>query len=539
VQIDAERRAPLHGVLMRCLAKDPRQRYERTDDLAADVRRARDDVRRRSERGGLSRRRWLVASGVAAAGAAAAWWWRPMTPGVRSVAVLPFRNPSGDNTIDYICVGVADGIIQRLSRVGGLSVRSRAAGESVVQAGLNVSRAASVLGVDALVTGTVVRRAGGLRIETQLMPASGGDPMWTRVVDTSESQLLIAQTDLTSSLLAEGLGFRLNSEERRRFAQAQTNDPAAHDLYLQALYFHRLGTEDGYTRARELLLEATKRDAGFARAFVALASTYTTAAVDGYLRPSEAWPDSIRYVGHALRLDPDLPDAHAERASLAFFFTWDFEEADREWDTAVRGGAAEINPDLYIGYAVKRWASGDVDESVRLVDRALAAAPLSVSYLCKRGDFLAAAGRLDDACASYLEALKISPDDPRALSGIAEARRRQGRLDEAVAALRQVFGFPDAGDGHDAREYQRLERMAAGAEIEALEARRAAGMYVSPLDPARAWARLGEFDRAFSYFESAFVERAPDLVFLKVDPVWEPVRTHPRLVAAMNRVGLS
>jgi tetratricopeptide (TPR) repeat protein len=122
---------------------------------------------------------------------------------------------------------------------------------------------------------------------------------------------------------------------------------------------------------------------------------------------------------------------------------------------------------------------------------------------------------------------------------MAEARRRQGRVAEAVAALRRAFALPESGEVADAQEYQRLERMAAMAELEALDARRAAGLYVSPLDPARAWARLGQFDRAFSYFDAAFVERAPDLVFLKVDRVWEPVRADSRLVAAIKRVGLA
>jgi tetratricopeptide (TPR) repeat protein len=190
-----------------------------------------------------------------------------------------------------------------------------------------------------------------------------------------------------------------------------------------------------------------------------------------------------------------------------------------------------------------RWALAGPAEALRVVRALRALDPLTMSYAMLEADYLFHSNQLEAAAALYQKTIDEEPTAD-ALFGLAEVRRKQGRFDEALDVRRRAHQL--AGDdslleafttASGEEGYRSIERMAIEQELDALSAR-AATAYVSPLDFARAHARLGNREEAFSYFDAAFAERAPGLVFLKVDDAWDLIRDDSRFAAAIRRVGL-
>jgi tetratricopeptide (TPR) repeat protein len=352
------------------------------------------------------------------------------------------------------------------------------------------------------------------------------------------------QNEIAEAIIGEGLRIQLTAKQRRRAFAAPTDDAEAYELFLRAVHHVRLSTESDYLAARDLLAQAVERDPRFALAWVTLASTYSVMAIDGYEAPAETWPQSERYVARALAIDADLPDAHAEAAASAFYYRWNWSEAQRQWDLAFRL-RSEVQSELLAAYALLKWASGQPQAALEIAHAARQVDPLSAQAPIREADLLAAVGRVDDAIRLYQRVIHDRPDDPSAHFGLAEAWRKQGRFDEALAARQRAHRA--AGDesldavfagARGAAGYAAVVRAAAQQEIERLTARRDAGGYVSPLDFARAHAQLGHAAQAFAYLSSALDERAAGLALLKVDPAWDGMRDDPRFAETVARVGL-
>ena len=547
--------ATLQAVVERCLAKDPAARYATTAELAAALRDIRDrwnDAARPSlvaapAAAGITRRRalWLGGAALAASAAgAAAWRFRPVSSGIRSLAVLPFANASADQDAEYLSDGITEDLIQRIGRVPSLQVMARSTVFNFKGKTSDPRDVGRQLGVTAILTGRVTRRATRVLISAELVEVASGAQLWSNTYDRAAVDVQAVQGEIARAIVDEGIRLRLTGPERRQLSRRPTEDAEAYELFLRARHLQNQETEDAYVKARDLLLAAVARDAKFSLAYVSLASTYQLMAIDGYERPSAAFPQAINYVERTMALDPDLPDAHASAADNAFFFLWDWAAAEREWDRSreLRGG--ELDPEQMMPYAFERWAVGRTDEAIDVSRRARLLDPVSPMFSVREADYRLYAGQIDAAIALYDKTIRDDAADPRAYFGLEEARRIQGRFDEALDARRR--GMTAAGDDSLAdvlasakgeAGYREVVRTTARLQLRALR-ERAATAYVSPLDLARAHAQLGEADQAFPYFEAAFADRSPGLVFLKVDRAWEPIRADPRFAAAVRRVKL-
>jgi tetratricopeptide (TPR) repeat protein len=358
--------------------------------------------------------------------------------------------------------------------------------------------------------------------------------------------MLAVQDEIVRAVVETGLHLRLEDQDRRRLTRHPSEDVEAYELYLRAIHRVERGTEEDYLAARDLLGQALAKDPAFALASAALATTYAVLAVDGFARPIDAWPESARHVKHALEREPDLPDAHAAAASIAFFFERDWGRADREWQLALQARGGDVDATFLIAYALQQWALGRPDAARELAHRARMRDPLSPAFMVKEADFLLSVGRLAEAAGLYNKALREAPDDPPAYFGLAETRSRQGRFDEALAARRRghVLTGDDAlveviAAARGAEGYRQVEHATAPLQIASLDARAASGGYASPLDYARCWAVLGDRGRAMSYLEDAFADRAPGLVFLGVDRAWDTMREEPAFRGAARRAAMN
>jgi serine/threonine protein kinase/tetratricopeptide (TPR) repeat protein len=539
--------AALRRLIERGLAKDPADRQPDLRDVGWELRRIRDERAASTSHNGVSRRRalWLAgAASLSAVAGLATWRFWPHDPGIRSVAVLPFTSIGHDVDAQDLCDGITQSLIDRMSRLASLTVMARSTVYSASIKNLAPREAGRQLHVDAVLTGTLERASGRVQVAAALVDVASGAGIWRHSYDRASNDALSLQDDIALAIVDDGIRLRLNEQERRNFVRRVTNDPEAYGLYLVAVRRFEQESESDYLAAQDLLEQAIARDPQFALAHVALATTHAVMAIDGFARPTNAWPQSNRHVRQALDLDPNLADAYAAVASETFFFSWDWEGAERAWQKANALQPGRISPDFLRSSALQQWALGNTDEALKMAGRARSVDPLNAAFAATEGDFLLQAGQLDTAITRYEEAIGLAPDDSRPLFGLAEARRVQKRFDEAIAARRQAHEV--AGDeslrevlarARGADGYREIEQNAARLEVSGLEAR-ASRAYVSPLDLARAYAQLGEGDRAFGYFDLAFADRAPGLVFLNVDRAWDGIRSDVRFTAAIRRVGL-
>lgn len=557
----------LQTIVDRCLAKDPAERFADATELATELRKARDmrtsdatlppftppaaspwsETRlATSIDAKVSRRRALWVAGgtftLAAAGFGA-WSLWPRDTGIRKLAVLPFANAVDDRDVEYLCDGITESLIQQISRLPSLTVMARSTVFNFKGKPIDPRTAGRQLGVDAILTGTVTERSGRVRITAELVEVSTGTQLWGKSYDRDAADVVSVQDEIASAILDEGIKLTLSNEERRTLAQHATDDPQAYESYLRARHALFKQSEEGLLEARELFERATARDTRFAPAYTGLAGTYVEAALDGFERPTEAFPLANRSNRRALDIDPRLPEAHSTAAEVAFFFDWDWATAEREWAIAYEATSSgqSLTHDL-LGYAISRWALGRPDEALRVIRRIRQVDPLTVVFAVREADYLSYAGQFDAAAALYEKTMR---DEPTAAAyfGLAELRRAQGRFDEAIEArrlgyevdgdesLRDVFAIAKGAEGH-----RKIELKSAGLELEALERR--TDRYASPVDLARAHAELGHADQAFTYLNAAFQDHAPGLVFLKVDRAWDAIRQDRRFLVALQRVGL-
>jgi serine/threonine protein kinase/tetratricopeptide (TPR) repeat protein len=554
----------LQRLVERCLAKQPDHRYADTRQLAMELRRVRADLEMRprlearpavptdrspvvaGRPGAEARRRpWRLAAAlvVLIVAAGTTWWLRPANGGVRTLAVLPFASGDGDQDLEYLSDGITESLIQRISRLPSLSVIARSTVLNFKGKPTDPREVGRQLGADAILTGTISSRSGQLRITAELVEVASGVRLWGNGYDRSAGQVVSVQEEIVNAIIREGVRLALSDDERIAIGRHPTDDPVAYDCYLRARHLAFRGTEADVRKSLELLGQATARDPHFAQAYKLLAAGYVSLAIDGFERPTDAFPEANRNLKKAFEIEPQLAEAHATAAAVAFFFDWDWVAAEREWASAESLPSGALPTQERVSHSMGRWVIAGPAEALRVARALRALDPLTVSYAVLEADYLARAGQLDDAAALYQKTIDDEPT-PDALFGLAEVRRKQGRFDDALDMWRGAYQL--AGDdslleafktARGEAGYRSISRMAAEQELDNIRAR-ADTAYVSPLDFARAHARLGNREEAFGYFEQAFADRAPGLVFLKVDSAWDLIRDDPRFAAATRRVGL-
>jgi TolB-like protein/tRNA A-37 threonylcarbamoyl transferase component Bud32 len=555
---------PLRDVIARCLNKNADQRYASSADLRAVLARV-------PAGGGLSqtvdlapstaasmeaptvvtvtitRRRalWLGgAAAIAVASGLAAWRVSSGVVALRSMAVLPLANPANDEDLEYLCDGIAESLIQQVSKLPSFRVRPLSAVLTLKAQSGDPQSAGRQLGVDTVLAGILERQDARLRIAARLVDVATGRELWAGQYDRDAADLLDVQDEIASAIMDDGLRVQLSEDERQQLVRHPTTDGDAYDLYLQARYLQRRATEDDYLYSRELLERALIRDPKFALAYAALAGNYAMMVTDGLERPTDAWPQVNKYSRQALALDATLPEALGFDHARAFLFDWDWPGAERARQRFLESPVGEFDPTWMRAMAIEHWALGRPNDALQLARRTRELDPRSAYLAILEADYLLRTDQFDAAVALYEYAIRVEPENPNAYFGLADARVQQGRFDEAIKTRRQAHAV--AGDerlepvfatASGEEGYRRIDAAWVRLQLDTLKERQVT-KYVSPLDFARAYAQLGEKELAFRYLDEAFVDRSPGLVFLKVDRAWDAVRADPRFLAAVERVGL-
>ena len=551
--------AELRTAIAGCLEKDSRRRFANTSDVRAALEGVQTAATALRPPAGLeapahatvtvtvTRRRamWLGVGALAVAGSGVAWW-RLLTGDstVRSLAVLPLVNTADDEDLEYLCDGIAESLIQQVSKLRSFRVRPLGVVLDFKGPKGDPQAAGRQLGVETVLAGTLERQLPRLRITARLVDVATGRQLWTSTYDRDAETLLDVQDEIAGAIMDDGLRVRLTSDERTQLVRHPTTDGDAYDLYLQARYSQRLATEEDYLFSRTLLESAVVRDPKFALAYASLAGNYAMMLVDGLERPTDAWPQVRRYMRQALEIDPTLPEAIGIEHAFAFLFDWDWAGAEAVRRRLLTSSIGAFDPQFARALAVELWALGQTKEALQLARRTRELDTRSPYLAVLEADYLLRDDQFDAAIALYQYAIKLDPQNANALFGLAETRMRQRRWDEAIEARRRAHEV--AGDDRltplfatakGEAGYRQIDEAWVRLQLEELKERERT-RYVSPLDFARVFAQIGEKELAFKYLDAAFVDRSPGLVFLKVDRAWDNVRDDPRFAAAVSKVGL-
>ncbi len=538
---------PLRWIIERCLAKDPAERYDSTRDLARDLAAARDRLsegRPQHFAGPSSRRRTVGLFAVALVALSLAVLWvvrtRSPSPAFDSLAVLPLANAGSDPTAEYLSDGITETLIERLSRLPGMRVISRASVFRYKGKATDPQQVGRELNVRAVLTGSVLRQGEGLTIGVELADTGDGRHLWGERYVRKLSDVLAVQSEITSEI-CEKLRLRLRAEDRSGLERGGTQVPEAYELYLQGRYFWNRRTPEDLGRAVEFFRQALEKDSGYALAYTGLADAYALRGYTGYgaERPREALPKARAAALEALRIDPRLAEAHTSLAHVLDNYDWNWSEAEREYRRAI-----ELNPNYppaHQWYALLLASMRRFDEALIEMERAKRVDPLSLIINSNQGWVLYFARRYGESIAQCRRTLEIDPRFGGAHWVLGFSYLFAGDSSKAVAEEERAVEL--SGENPGTRATLAYAYAVAGKPAEAraiLEdlLRLSQRRYVPAFWIATAFAGLGERETAFEWLEKSYQEREGALTLLNIEPRFDSLRPDPRFQDLVRRIGL-
>jgi serine/threonine-protein kinase len=460
-------------------------------------------------------------------------------PPAAGIAVLPFEDDSGGRRSDYFSDGLTEEITDALTRVRGLRVIARTSAFAFRGTRAAAPEIGRKLGVRHLLEGSVRRGGESLRVRVRLVEAATGSLLWSGRYDREIGDVFAVQDEIARAVV-DALRVEL-AGEGGSLVRGSTGDPEAHALYLRGRAAWYTRTPEGLREAVAFFGRALERDPAYALAHIGLADAYNMlGAFDyGVHPPGEIYPRAREAATRALALRPDLAEAHTALANVLLNHEWD-------WDGAARAfrHALQLNPGYapaYHWYSLYLGATGRHAEALDAVRRARELDPMSLVMGTALARQLYFARDLGGAAREYRAVLAHDAGFLPARLGLGLALAQAGAAEEAVEEL---AGAPEApGDprpvvlallGHaQGRAGRRAE---AGASLARLR-RAAEARYVPPEYFAVVHLGLGEADAALDWLERACDARSGSVVYLRVDPLLDPVRADPRFLRLCARVG--
>ncbi len=460
---------------------------------------------------------------------------QPLPKPVRTLAVIPFRSLAASENDESLGLGLAEDLVIRFSRTKRLTVRPSSAVARLAASESDPVAMGRALKVDAVLTGSVQGAEDRVRINAQLIRVEDGEPLWARKFDESRSDILTMQ-DHISEQLSEAMTLGLNAEERRLLTKHYTDNAEAYELYLKAYSYWKKRTPEGLLVCLDYLEQALRKDPRYALAYAGLAGVYSVQSQFGFAPPLAAMPKAEEMANRALEIDSALAVAHVSLAVIRAFYNWNLSEAESEFLKATEIDPNNLEAHQY--YALCLAAGGRFAESgeqlqiARQIDTdsiTLETSTIWAAYLSR--DF-------DGAIARSRKAMASAPGSYLFHQQLGQAYAAKRMYDPAVAAFEQArllsgnAAFAAARLGHAlARQGKRKE---ARTIIDQLHRSGAQPQYI-----AWAYIGLGDRERAFEWLQKAYQYRSGDLIYLKTDAIYDPLRSDARFIDLLRRVGLA
>ncbi|MBC7930272.1 MAG: tetratricopeptide repeat protein [Rubrivivax sp.] len=457
---------------------------------------------------------------------------------IKSIAILPFKPLVADNRDESLELGMAETLITRLSGLKEVVVRPTSAVRRYNSLEQDAIAAGRELQVESVLDGNLQRAGDRLRVTVRLVRVADGQTLWAESFDESFTDVFAVQ-DAVAARVVGLLAVKLTGQEQMLLTKRYTQNPEAYQLYLKGRYFWNKFTPADHQRAAEYFNQAIGKDPTYAQAYTGLADTYAASAVCSWIAPSEGYPKAKAAAKRALQLDGTLSEAHASFGAIAMFYDLDWATAEREYKRAI-----DLNPNyptVYELYSYLQSATGRLDEAIETAKHGLETDPLSVLLREDTGLAYYLARRYDEAIQQYQQSIQMDPNYAPALTNLGIVYEQKGMYDEAIAAYQKAINASErtsgilAALGHTyAVSGRRDEALKVLDELKEMSRQK----YVSPYDLAVLYTGLGENDRAIEQLGKAHEERAGWIIYLKVNPLFDPLRSDPRFADLVRRVGL-
>ncbi|HEX8153075.1 MAG TPA: protein kinase [Thermoanaerobaculia bacterium] len=535
----------LARLIDRCLEKNRAERFQSARDLAFALRAIGTSTSLTFELPAKRRTRLLIAIVAVLLFAAVSLFvarrYRvervaaPQQKQIRSLAILPFVNATGDAGAEYFSDGITETLTNTMAQVPGLKVMSRTSVFQYKDAkNTTPAKIARELGVGAIVVGRVDSVGDSVIVSVELVDASDRSQLWGNRYQSTRSDVFAIQQSIANEI-ARTLRLRVTGAAHERMAKRHTENPEAYELYLKGRFQWNKRSADGLYKAIEFFNEAIEIDPQYALAYAGIADCYNLLDIWAGLPTKETFPKAKAAAQKALAIDDQLAEAHTSLAYAIHTYEWDWDAAEREYKRAL-----ELNPNYATAH---QWYA----------------------------EFLTAVGRFDEAEREGQKALDLDPMSPIINAVVSWNRTMARRYDAAIEQGRRTTQlFPSFMPGH---AYLGLAYFEAGRAREAIapltkarelleivvietwlaRAKRAAGdragaeellhdierhgkrEYLPPYYMAALHAHLGDTDRAFQELDQALRERTGAMVWVKVDPGLDPLRTDGRFEAITRK----
>jgi serine/threonine protein kinase/tetratricopeptide (TPR) repeat protein len=544
---EAQVPAGVDRIVRRCLEKGPGERFESAADLSFALKESLGSASALSmpERPKISRRTALTLVGAAilllAAMLVLRVRTRPQGTGqIESLAVLPLANLSGDPHQEYFADGMTEELITALAKISALRVTSRTSVMRYKGLSRPLPEIARELKVDAIIEGSVTRSGSQVKITAQLIDGATDRHLWANSFQRDLKDVLALQGEVANAIAGE-VGVRLTPQERSRLTTEKTVNPDAYESYLKGSYHMSRATAPDTQKSLAYFQEAVAKQPDYALAYAGIAEAYERLAGSAYivLAPRDAFPKAKAAAMRAVELDSTLAEPHVSLAWSSFIFDRDWTTADNQFQQALRLNPG--SPFVHRTYAAFLARKGRFDEAIREVKRGQELDPLSLEGNTSVGFILHFARRDDEAISWFRRVLEMDPSFSRAHWGLGLALVQKKAYGEALAELQKAvelsggggvqlgsLGYCLAVTGRSAEALEIAETLKAGSKEH----------YSPPAAVALVYSGLGEKDEAFSWLERANEERDPWATGLKVEPMFDPLRTDPRFLDLLHRVGL-
>ena len=451
---------------------------------------------------------------------------------IRSIAILPLENLSGNPGQEYFADGMTEELINDLGQVSTLRVISLTSSMSYKGTKKKLPEIARELAVDGVVEGGVLREGNQVKISAQLIAARSDRPIWAHTYVRDLTSVLAWQGEVAQAI-ADEISINVTPQEQARLARNRPIDPEAQDLYLHGLL--QLDADDCQS-AIDYFDKAIEKNPNYAQAHAALANCYGRMGESGRMAYKEAFTRQRAEATKAIELDDSLPEGHAELANTAMTLDWDWAAAATEFHRAL-----ELNPNsapIHQKYAFYLVRTGQLPEALAQVGRGVDLDPVSWHSFHSQGFIYYFSRKYDQALSLILRvrALDIHPPDWSFLLG--DVYAEEGRYTESIAEFQKSGNGPDSL-GHLGNALARAGQVAAArqtiAQLEEHVQKNGVGRY----EIALVYAGLGKKQEAFRWLEEAYDAHDVGLLYLKIDPCLDPLRSDARFDDLMRRVGLS
>jgi len=502
-------------ILETCLQKDPRNRYGDMDTLISDLKFV--DVKERTQ----------VTRPV------------PTTEAPPSIAVLPFVNISADPEQEYFCDGLAEELINSLTRIKDIKVVARTSAFAFKGKTIDVREIGKMLNVEKVLEGSVRKSGNKLRITAQLINVADGYHLWSEKFDREMEDIFAIQDEISLAIV-DNLKITLLEKEEEALLKRYTDDLEAYNFYLKGIYFLRMYTAEGFQEAIKYFERTLQKDPNYALAYYGLAEVFYAISYWANVPPNEAYPNAKEYANKALEIDDDIGEAHAALGLVYTFYDWNWTEAQRELAKAL-----ELNPNSAIIHMSYSWflsLTEKHEEAIFEAKRAQELDPLSPLIISHIGLACIWGGQFDKAIEELKMGMSFAPDFYLMHYYLGLAYRAKYMFEEAIAEYEKAVDLSGGAPWPAmilATTYFESSKMSQGEKAFRSLKQREKQEYMPALGFFYIYLAQKDLDQAYKWLEKGCVEKDSFLPWCSIIPIDEyRISKELRFMPLLKKYGL-